>query len=55
MENLNENEVARQMQREYFKNWRVNNKDKIKEYNSKYWKRRAKKLNSTNNTDKISK
>ena len=27
--------------REYFKQWRANNKDKVKEYNKKYWEKRA--------------
>lgn len=53
MEDIKENEVAREMQREYFRNWRANNRDKIKEYNSRYWKKRAEKLNSTKNTNKI--
>ena len=27
----------------YFKNWRAKNKDKIKQHNQNYWKRRAEK------------
>ncbi|MBQ8891283.1 MAG: hypothetical protein IJ068_00250 [Bacilli bacterium] len=32
--------------REYFKNWRKNNKDKVKKYNEKFWKKQVEKLNN---------
>lgn len=30
--------------REYFKNWRKNNKDKVKKHNETFWKKQAEKL-----------
>jgi len=39
-------EMAKCERRDYFKQWRAANKDKIKRHNADYWKRRAqKKLN----------
>lgn len=32
--------------REYFKNWRKNNKDKVKKHNETFWKKQAEKLNN---------
>lgn len=55
MKSLNDDELAKFMQKEYFRNWRANNKDKIKEYNSKYWKKRAEKLKLSNNIETASK
>ena len=34
-------ELARELQREYLREWRRNNPDKVKEYNERYWRRRA--------------
>mgnify|MGYP000864639481 FL=1 len=34
-------ELARELQREYLRLWRKKNPDKIKEYNERYWRRRA--------------
>lgn len=34
-------ELARQERLEYFRNWRSQNKDKIKKHNDDYWKRKA--------------
>ena len=34
-------ELARELQREYLRLWRKKNRDKIKEYNERYWRRRA--------------
>jgi hypothetical protein len=46
-------QLALEERREYFRNWRAANKDKVKEYNQKYWKKRAKQkskeLEETNN------
>ena len=30
----------------YYKEWRKNNKDKIKKYNERFWKKQAEKLNN---------
>lgn len=30
----------------YYKEWRKNNKDKIKQYNDRFWKKQAQKLNN---------
>ena len=34
-------ELAREKKREYQKAWRKKNPDKVKEYNQRYWRRRA--------------
>jgi len=34
-------ELARELQREYLREWRRNNPDKVKEYNERYWKKKA--------------
>ena len=34
-------ELARELQREYLRLWRKRNPEKIKEYNERYWRRRA--------------
>ena len=32
------------IRKEYYKEWRKNNKDKIKKYNERFWKKQAEKL-----------
>ena len=32
--------------KEYYKNWRKKNKDKIKKHNETFWKKQAEKLNN---------
>lgn len=39
MEDLNE--LAAEAKREYQRNWRANNKDKVKAMNQRYWLRKA--------------
>ena len=34
-------ELARELQREYLRLWRKRNPDKIKEYNERYWRKKA--------------
>lgn len=34
-------EKAKKLQREYHKNWRANNRDKVKAINQKYWLNKA--------------
>ena len=44
MNNLTDKEIqelAREKQREYLREWRKKNPDKVKEYNQRYWRRRA--------------
>lgn len=44
MNNLTDKEIqelAREKQREYQREWRKRNPEKIKEYNQRYWIRRA--------------
>lgn len=41
MDNLQEK--AKELQREYHKNWRANNKDKVKAINQNYWLNKAQK------------
>lgn len=42
-ENTNPEIIAR---RKYFKEWRDKNKDKIKEYNKKFWLKKSKDQNN---------
>lgn len=41
MNNQNVESIVAEEKREYFKQWRANNKDKIKKYNANYWRKRA--------------
>lgn len=41
MNELKNNAQAAEARREYFKQWRSNNKDKVKEYNKRYWEKKA--------------
>ena len=34
-------EIAREERLAYFKEWRANNKDRVKKYNATYWQKRA--------------
>lgn len=34
-------ELAREKQREYLREWRKRNPDKVREYNKRYWKKKA--------------
>lgn len=36
--------VGTQNRREYYRQWRANNKDRIREYNARYWAKRAARL-----------
>ena len=36
---------AKELQREYHRQWRANNKDKVKEINNRYWLNKAQKQN----------
>ena len=40
--------LKKEAKKEYFKNWRKNNKDKVKKNNENFWKRQAEKLKSQN-------
>lgn len=41
MENSKVEEMANQERREYFKQWRAKNPDKVKQHNQTYWAKRA--------------
>jgi len=34
-------ELAKELQREYLRSWRMRNPEKIKEYNQRYWRKKA--------------
>lgn len=36
---------AKELQRQYLREWRKKNKDKVREYNEQYWLRKARKEN----------
>lgn len=42
-ENNIQQKVA-EIKRDYFRNWRKNNKDKVKEINKRYWEKKAQQL-----------
>ena len=37
-------EIAREERLAYFREWRSNNKDKVKKHNATYWEKRAKRI-----------
>jgi hypothetical protein len=37
-------DMARQERNRHLREWRANNKDKVKEYNERYWIKKAEKL-----------
>lgn len=39
--NENISQAALELKKEYFRNWRKNNKDKVRRYNNAYWQKRA--------------
>jgi len=46
-------ELAKAERREYFRKWRADNPDKVKQHNSNYWRKRAeKRLNEQQLSDK---
>lgn len=36
-----QNDYVKEVKQEYFRNWRKNNKDKVKKNNANYWKKKA--------------
>ena len=38
--------LAKEIQREYYRNWRKRNPDKVREKNRRYWERKAEKMQS---------
>ena len=40
------NELYKNIKKAYYKEWRKNNKDKIKKHNETFWKKQAEKLNN---------
>ena len=40
-------EQAREIQRQYLREWRRKNKDKVRKYNEAYWKRKAQQMRVT--------
>ena len=41
MDNKKTSEAIKNAQREYFKQWRAANKDKVRQYNKNFWEKRA--------------
>ena len=41
MEKQNIDEVVKNERREYYRKWRAANKDKVRQHNRNYWKKRA--------------
>jgi len=44
-------ELAREKQREYQRSWRMRNPEKIKEYNQRYWRKKALEMLKENKGD----
>ena len=40
--------MARETYNEYMRNWRAKNKDRVKEYNKRYWENKSKKVRNEN-------
>lgn len=36
--------TAKKIRNEYYRHWRANNKDRIREYNARYWSKRAERM-----------
>ena len=39
-------DMAREAQRQYLREWRKKNKDKVRQYNEKYWQRKGASLST---------
>lgn len=46
-------EAIKEAKREYYKNWRANNKDKVKAINQRFWEKKRKELEVKNDRRKI--
>lgn len=46
MKNKEKVNVVNDIKKEYYKQWRDNNKDKIKQYNARYWQKKAENIDS---------
>lgn len=46
---MNLEEKAKELQREYMREWRQRNKDKVKQYRERYWLKKAKQLEKKEN------
>lgn len=42
-----------QNRREYYRQWRANNKDRIREYNARYWAKRAERSAQSQNESEV--
>ena len=49
-----EKELIKQAQRNYYKKWRANNKDKVKAANQRYWLKQAQKAQAEQAKEKPS-
>ena len=47
MHGIDKEEMARQARNEYQREWRKANKDKVKEYNKRYWNKKYKEFKET--------
>lgn len=36
--------TAKKIRNDYYRHWRANNKDRIREYNARYWAKRAERM-----------
>jgi len=48
---MNMNELARKEAREYKRQWRAANKDRVRQYNANYWRKRAEKRQAEQQAD----
>lgn len=48
---MSEEELVKKLRNEYFRNWRKNNKDKVKAINQKYWKKKYIKIKEVKKDD----
>ena len=45
-------EIAREERLAYFREWRANNKDKVKQHQATYWQRRAERIKAEREAQK---
>ena len=49
---VSEDEIVK-ARREYYRNWRANNKDKVRQHNKNYWTKKAAEKQQTEKSGKI--
>lgn len=48
---ISEDNLINQVRKAYYKDWRAKNKDKVKQHNLNFWRKKALKTKSVNNAE----